>query len=323
MLLCAGLGTRLGPLSDDRPKPMLPVCDVPIVRYGIAQLVAHGIRDLVINVHHRGDVIEGELGDGAALGARIRYSPEDVILGTGGGLKHALALLDPDGADQPFVSMNGKLIFDVDLTALLAAYADDPGVLGTMVVQRVPDAVAWGAVDVDLGGRRPRILDILGQGQHMFCGVHVTRPSVVARLPDGEACMIRQGYLPWLRAGAPVAAFAHEGGYFAEHSTPARYLESNWALLGGHVLRHPPGPLHGVDPTAAVAADAVVRGPVRIAAGATVGAGAVVGPFVVVGAGATVAPGAVLDHVVVWPGAEVAGHVAHAIVTTRATVPAS
>ncbi len=323
MLLCAGLGTRLGPLSDDRPKPMLPVCDVPIVRYGIAQLVAHGIRDLVINVHHRGDVIEGELGDGAALGARIRYSPEDVILGTGGGLKHALALLDPDGADQPFVSMNGKLIFDVDLTALLAAYADDPGVLGTMVVQRVPDAVAWGAVDVDLGGRRPRILDILGQGQHMFCGVHITRPSVVARLPDGEACMIRQGYLPWLRAGAPVAAFAHEGGYFAEHSTPARYLESNWALLGGHVLRHPPGPLHGVDPTAAVAADAVVRGPVRIAAGATVGAGAVVGPFVVVGAGATVAPGAVLDHVVVWPGAEVAGHVAHAIVTTRATVPVS
>ena len=323
MLLCAGLGTRLGPLSDERPKPMLPVCDLPILRYGIAQLVAHGIRDLVINVHHRGDVIEHELGDGAALGARISYSPEDVILGTGGGLKHALALLDPDGTDQPFVSMNGKLIFDVDLTALLAAFTDDPGVLGAMVVQRVPDAVAWGAVDVDLGGRRPRLRDILGQGHHMFCGVHVTRPSVVARLPDGEACMIRQGYLPWLRAGAPVAAFEHEGGYFAEHSTPARYLESNWALLGGQVLRHPPGPLHGVDPTATVAADAVVRGPVRIAAGATIGAGAIVGPFVVVGARATVAAGAVLDHVVVWPGAAVAGHVEHAIVTTHATVPAS
>ncbi len=323
MLLCAGLGTRLGPLSDERPKPMLPVCDVSILRYGIAQLVAHGIRDLVINVHHRGDVIERELGDGAALGARIAYSPEDVILGTGGGLKHALALLDPDGDDQPFVSMNGKLIFDVDLTALLAAHRDDPGVLGTMVVQRVADAVAWGAVDVDLAGRRPRIRDILGQGQHMFCGVHVTRPSVVARLPDGEACMIRQGYLPWLRAGAAVAAFEHEGGYFAEHSTPARYLESNWALLGGQVLRHPPGPLTGVDPTAVVASDAIVRSPVRIAAGATVGAGAIVGPCAVIGAGATVLAGAELDHVVVWPGAEVGGRLAHAIVTRHAVVSAS
>jgi mannose-1-phosphate guanylyltransferase len=322
MLLCAGYGTRLGALSDERPKPMLPVCDLPILRYGIAQLVAHGVRDIVINVHHRGDVIEQELGDGAAFGARLVYSPEDVILGTGGGLKHALPLLDPDGRDEPFVSMNGKLIFDVDLTAVLAAFVDDPGALGTTVVQRVPDAVAWGAVDVAFGGARPRVTNVLGAGQHMFCGVHVTRPSVVARLPDGEACMIRQGYLPWLRAGAPVAAFEHEGGYFAEHSTPARYLESNWALLGGAPLRHPPATLVGVDPGATVAADAIVRGPVRIAAGATIGAGATVGPFAVVGAGATVGPGATLDHVVVWPGATATGDLAHAIVTPRAIVPA-
>ena len=327
MLLCAGYGTRLGALSDERPKPMLPVCDLPILRFGIAQLVAHGIRDLVINVHHRGDVIERELGDGADFGAHIAYSVEDVLLGTGGGLKHALHLLDPDGTDEPFVSMNGKLIFDVELTAVLAEFAADlaadPGLLGTMVVQRVPDAVAWGAVDVALpsaAGERPRIRDILGQGRHMFCGVHVTRPSVVARLPDGEACMIRQGYLPWLRAGAPVAAFEHDGGYFAEHSTPARYLDSNWALLGGRALRHPPGPLVGVDRDAVVPLDAVIVPPVRIKAGATIGAGATVGPYVVIGADATVEPGATLDHVVVWPGATATGHLQHAIVTPHAVV---
>jgi mannose-1-phosphate guanylyltransferase len=328
MLLCAGQGTRLGALSDERPKPMLPVCDLPILRYGIAQLVAHGLRELVINVHHRGDVIERELGDGAALGARIRYSPEDVLLGTGGGLKHVLPLLDPDGTDEPFVSMNGKLIFDVDLTAVLAAHRAarraDPRVLGTLVVRPVPDAVAWGAVDVDLeeaaAGGAPRVRDILGQGRHMFGGVHVTHPSVVARLPDGDACMIRQGYLPWLRAGEPVCAYQHEDGYFAEHSTPARYLESNWALLGGQPLRHPPGPLTGVDAGATVAAGAVVEGPVRIGPGATVEAGARVGPYAVIGAGATVAAGAVVDHVVVWPGARVEGRVAHAIVTPRAIV---
>ena len=329
MLLCAGYGTRLGPLSDERPKPMLPVCDLPILRYGLAQLVAHGIRDIVINVHHRGDLIERELGDGAAFGARIRYSPEEVLLGTGGGLKRALALLDPDATDAPFVSMNGKLIFDVDLTAVLAAHAGaeaaDPGVLGTMVVQRVPDAVAWGAVDVvpAVGPEgHPRIRDILAQGRHMFCGVHVTRPSVVGRLPDGEACMIRQGYLPWLKAGAPVMAYEHAHGYFAEHSTPARYLESNWALLGGRALRHPPGQLVGVDPTATIAADAVVREPVRIGAGAVIGAAATVGPFAVIGAGAEVEAGAEVDHVVVWPRASAGGRLQHAIVTAHGVVPA-
>src|SRR5687767_7080185 len=99
MLLCAGLGTRLGRLADERPKPMLPVCDLPIVRYGIALLVGHGIRDIVVNTHHRGDVIEAEIGDGAALGARVRYSAEPELRGTGGGLKQALHLLDPEGRD--------------------------------------------------------------------------------------------------------------------------------------------------------------------------------------------------------------------------------
>ncbi len=305
MLLCAGLGTRLGKLSDERPKPMLPVCDHPILAYGISNLVGHGVRDLVINTHHRGDVIERVLGDGRHLGARIQYVHEPVILGTGGGLKHALALLDPDGTDAPVLSLNGKLIFDLDVGALLDTHRAAGDVLGTMVVRRVDDAVAWGAVDVrdDAGGAH--VVDILGQGVHMFCGVHVTRPSVLRRLPDGEACMVRQGYLPWLRTGGRVAAYQHEGGYFAEHSTVERYLESDQALLGGVCLRHPPGRLTGIDPTARVHPDAVVQHPVRIGPGARIGAGAVIGPSTTVGAGAEVAAGVTLTRCVVWPGAQV------------------
>lgn len=319
MLLCAGLGTRLGALSDERPKPMLPVCDVPILRFGIAQLVAHGVRDLVINVHHRGDVIERELGDGRELGARIQYSHEDVILGTGGGLKRALAMLDPEGKDEPFVSMNGKLIFDVDLTALLAAFARDRAALGMMVVRRVPDAEAWGAVDVVEGAVR----DVLGKGAFMFCGVHVTRPSTVTRLPDGEACMIRQGYLPWLRGGERVAAFEHREGYFAEHSTPLRYLESSIALLDGTPLRHPPAALRGVDPTAVIDPSARIVEPVRIGPGAIVGARAVVGPHAVIGTGATVEPGASLARTVVWAGAAASGTLRDAIVTAHGVTAAT
>lgn len=315
MLLCAGLGTRLGALSDRRPKPMLPVCDLPIVRYGVANLVAHGIRDLVVNLHHRGELIEQELGDGSALGARIQYSREDELLGTGGGLKRALDLLDPDGRDEPFVSLNGKLIFDVDLGAVLEAQRRDADALGTMVVRAAADAVEWGAVDVREEGGRLRVRDILGAGRHMFCGVHVTRPSVVRRLPDGEACMVRQGYLPWLRAGEAVGAYVHEEGYFAEHSTEQRYLASNLALLGGAPLRHPPGPLVGVDPSAVIDPSARILEPVRIAAGARVEAGAVVGPLAVVGAEAVVAAGAHVERAILWPRARAEGQVRDAVVT--------
>jgi mannose-1-phosphate guanylyltransferase len=303
MLLCAGLSTRLGPLGSERPKPMLPVCGVPILAYGITNLVAHGITELVINTHHRGDVIERELGDGRRLGARITYVHEPVLLGTGGGLKHALPWLDPDGRDEPFVSCNGKLIFDLDVTALVAAYRAAGDVLGMMVVRRVPDARAWGAVQVVHDARGARIADILGDGEHMFCGVHVTRPSVMARLPDGECDSIRQGYLPWLRAGERLAAYEHAAGYFAEHSTPERYLESNWALLGGAPLRHPPTRLAGVDPTARIHPSATIAPPVAIGAGAVIGAGVTVGPRAIVGDGAIIR--ASIAHTVVWAGAVV------------------
>jgi mannose-1-phosphate guanylyltransferase len=318
MLLCAGFGTRLGALSDARPKPMLPVCDLPILRYGIANLVGHGITELVINVHHRGDVIEREIGDGSRFGARVRYSHEDVILGTGGGLKHALALLDPDGGDHPFLSLNGKLIFDVDLRALADAFAREPAdTLGMMVVRRVPDAKDWGVLDVrrDDDGRL-RIANFFADGEHMFCGVHVTRPSVVARLPDGEACMIRQGYHPWIKAGARVAAWEHERGYFAEHSTPERYLESNTAVLHGAGLRFPPTISHGIDPTARLAPDVVIHPPVRIGAGAHVERGAVIGPDTVIGTGAHVAANARVTRSVVWAGARVEHDTHDAIVAS-------
>jgi NDP-sugar pyrophosphorylase family protein len=309
MLLCAGKSTRLGELGAERPKPMLPVCGMPIVSYAIANLVGHGITELVINTHHLADVIERELGDGRQLGARIRYVHEPEILGTGGGLKHALSLLDPDGRDEPFVSMNGKLIFDLDVTALVAAYRATKDVLAMMVVRRVPDAKSWGAVAVYDG----RVVDILGDGDHMFCGVHVTRPSVMARLPDGEADSIRQGYLPWIRAGETVAAYEHVHGYFAEHSTPERYLDSNWSLLAGTTLRHPPGRTVGIDPTARIDARATIVDPVKIGAGARIVGEVTVGPYAVVGNGARVERS--LAHAVVWAGAVAdAGNAGAAIV---------
>jgi len=313
MLLCAGLSTRLGPLGAECPKPLLPVCGVPILAYAITNLVAHGVTELVINTHHRPELFHRAIGDGRRFGARIRYIHEPVLLGTGGGLKHALALLDPEGRDEPFLSLNGKLIFDLDVAALIAAYRAAGDILGMMVVRRVPDARDWGAVQVELDERGPRVANILGDGEHMFCGVHVTRPSVMARLPEGEADSIRQGYLPWLRAGERVAAYDHRDGYFAEHSTPERYLASNWALLDGAPLRHPPSKLAGVDPTARIHPSATIVEPVKIDARAVIGPDVAVGPHAIIGEGAVVRVS--VANIVVWPGAVVEAPPAGPVVT--------
>ncbi|HEX2571806.1 MAG TPA: NDP-sugar synthase [Polyangia bacterium] len=330
MLLAAGLGTRLGELSAERPKPLLPMADIPILRYGLALCRGHGIREVVINLHHHGEQIMAALADAEqAFGTTLRWSHEPVILGTGGGIRQAADWLTR-GGQEPFLVMNGKLVTDIDLAAVQARHRAS-GAVATMVVREVPDAERWGAVDLDAEDRVLRIINKGGAGgegppvpvarRTMFTGVHVLSPRVVEYLPEGESCIIRQGYLRALADGLLVAGLRYDG-YFQEHSTPERYLQGNFAVVRGAArLRHAPGPLQGVDPAAELGPAVRLVGAHRVAAGARVGAGAIVGPDVVVGAGAQVAPGVRLERVVIWPGAKVDGDVADAIVTPRGVFP--
>ncbi len=308
MILAAGLGTRLWPLSDELPKPLLPVADIPLVRWALGLLRRAGIDDTVVNLHHHGDAIAAELGD------EVRYSREETILGTGGGIRRALPLLDDGG---PFVVVNGKIVCDIDLAAVLAAHRAS-GAAATLVVRPDADARRWGAIDAPADGGPIRAL--LGEGPFMFTGVHVLEPALVARLPDdSEArCIVRQGYLPWLAQGVRLHAFVHRG-YFMEHSTPERYLAGNVNVLRGAV-----GPGYdGVDPRAEVHPSARIEPPVRIGPGASVGAGAAIGPDAVVGRGARIAAGVRIIRAVVWPDARVDADATSAIVTPRQRVPAT
>ncbi len=294
LILAAGLGTRMGSLSDERPKPLLPVLDVPLIRYAVALLRGHGIDEIAVNLHHRGELSRAELGDG------FHYSDEPEILGTGGGIAKLADWLTRGGRDS-FVVVNGKIVTDIDLGAVLRRH-HERGAVATMVVREVPDARDWGAIDVDDDGR---VTGIIGQGRPsahacMFTGVHVLSPRLVARLPaSGASDSIRQAYLPALLEGERIEGVRYPG-YWHEHSTPQRYLQGNWNLVaGGVTLTHPPGPLGA------------------IAASATIEPGATLGALVVVGARSVVRAGARLDRVVVWPDSVVDGAVESAIVTPR------
>jgi NDP-sugar pyrophosphorylase family protein len=292
IILAAGFGTRLGSLSDERPKPMFPVCNYPLIRYALALLRGHGITEIAVNLHHRGDLIESELGD------EVIYSREEVILGTGGGLAKMGDWLTRGGRDSFFV-VNGKLLVDADLHALRKRH-EETDAAATMLLRETPDAKKWGAIDLDDGGR---VTGIIGQGREsrhscMFTGVHLLSPRLLSRLPkSGESDSIRQAYLPALAEGDRICGLLLDG-YFHEHSTPERYLEGNWNVLHGRArLRFPPGPYRRV------AESAVVEGEL--------------GPDVVVGPNARVQAGARLDRVVIWPGSVVSGELTNAIVTPR------
>jgi mannose-1-phosphate guanylyltransferase len=301
LLLAAGLSTRLGPLSVALPKPLLPVCNHPLLRWAVALCARSEIRGLAVNLHHLGERIRAELGDGSQLGVQVTYSPEPEILGTGGGIKRMAGLLGRGRC----VVVNAKIVVDLDLADVLAFHRAR-GALATLVLRPDPFAERWGAIGLDEAGQVTRILEHGADRPHtpyQFTGIHVLEPELIDAIPDGPCCVIRTAYLDLLARGAPLLGYVHRG-YFYDHSTPARYLQGNLNLLAGQA--EPacrPGPLRGVDPSAAVDPAAELVEPVLVGAGARIEAGARVGPNVALGPRARVAAGTTLRDAVVWPDA--------------------
>jgi NDP-sugar pyrophosphorylase family protein len=309
MILAAGYGTRLGDLTAVRPKPMLPICGAPLVRWAVLWLRAQGVREIVINLHHLGEQIAEELGDGSALDVAIAYSHEHgLILGTGGGLRQARPLLD-DGHETPIVVVNGKILVDLELDAVLEAHRRREAE-ATMVLR--PDAEGvWGgslAADADrstlatfLGRTRP---DATPGPAMMFTGIHVIQPRFLDRVPaEGEQCIVRTAYRSLFDEPRGVDVHLHRG-YWWEHSTIERYLQGVANVLDGRVaLPWAERAVRGVDPSAIVDPGATIVEPVYVGPGARVEAGAVVGPYAQIGAGAVVEAKVRVEHAAVWPGA--------------------
>jgi mannose-1-phosphate guanylyltransferase len=323
MLLAAGRSTRLGALGERLPKPLVPICGYPAIRFGCAALAQAALGDVVVNLHHHGDAIRRALGDGGDMGLAITYSDEPELLGTGGGLARASALL----GDGPVLVMNAKVVADVDLRAVLAAHAAS-GADATLVLRDDPDAAGWGAITADASGRIVSILGAAGPRAptgavvaRMFTGIQVVCARIRDRLRPVFCDTVRDGFIPALQDGADLRAYV-ASGYFAEHSTPERYLQGNLALLRQpSLIPHPPGPLVGLDGRARIDPGARIVGPVRIAADAVVEAGAVVGPEVVLGAGARVASGVRISRSVVWPAATVTADCTSTVVTPDGPIP--
>jgi len=329
MILAAGMGSRLKGLGAELPKPMLPVCNHPLLTYALALLRGHNITEIGMNLHHLGDTITDLLGTGAEYGVDLYYSQETELLGTGGGVRRLADFLT-HGGREPCVIVNGKILIEVDLEVVLAMHRIT-GATATMVLVEAPESDTFATVEVDGDGR---VYRLRGEASPvsapqklikcMFTGVHIVEPTLIERLPRvGPSCIIGEGYLPALREGEIISAYVTPG-YFFEHSTPARYLQGNVnALRGVARLSHLPGPLVGVSARAQVSQRAMLRAPVCIGAGAVIEDNAVVGPDVVLGEGAHVERGVQIERSVVFAGVHVKSSVRDVIATTQAVYPAT
>ena len=208
MILAAGRGTRLAPITDHTPKPMLPIRGRPLIEWQIMQLKEAGIEQIVINTYHLGEQIIDALGDGQRLGVSIEYSVEETLLDTGGGIKRALPLL----GDDPFLVLNGDIWTDFNFTDLPTAPPQDCP--AHLVLTPTPDWREQG--DFASDGTR-----VTARGtDYVFCGIALATPSLVAN-QQGTAFSLREIYFDLIRANALSAQIFH--GTWLDIGTLAQY----------------------------------------------------------------------------------------------------
>ena len=220
MILAAGLGTRMRPLTETVPKALAPVAGRPLIEYALRFLRAQRIDHVVINLYHLGDQIRNTLGDGSAYGVQITYSPEEPLLETGGGIKNAQAFLD----GETFLVMNCDAILDLDVAAVLNAHRRTKAV-GTLVLRPDPKAAEYGLLEISAAGRLRRLrgepVDVDEPvSAYMFTGCQILEPRIFDFMPEVRPfSTTRETYPAMLRAGEPLYGFVHTGPWMVVDTT--------------------------------------------------------------------------------------------------------
>lgn len=232
MILSAGYGTRLWPLTEDRTKPAIPILGKPLVGYVAEYLAGYGCDDIVVNLHHRPESVRAALGDGSKFGVRLHYVEEPVILGTSGALDNARDLLE----GETFVVMNGKIITDIDLNAALETHRRT-GAIATLVLLPNRECQRFTVVDVAGGclkgfGSMPVLSDYVGRDPPlMFTGIQILEPRIFDYVPRRLFSHSTTDVYPQAIAKGERIATHVTTGMWYELSTLQRYLDISLAML--------------------------------------------------------------------------------------------
>ncbi len=317
VVLVGGEGTRLRPLTFTTPKQMLPVAEVTMIERVLAHLASHGIDDAVLSLGYRPDAFRVAFPDGTCAGVKLSYAVEPEPLDTAGGIAFAARAA---GIDERFLVVNGDVLADVDLSALIEFHRSRGG-QATIALTPMKDPSAFGVVPTDDRGQVTAFLEKPAPGQaptnHINAGFYVLEPSVLDRVGEGARVNIEREVFPPLVEEEAVYGLAFDG-YWIDTGTPDRYLQANLDYVTGTRGGLPaPGAKErdpGVWTLGAGVIDGEIVGPSLLGDATFVGRNAVVQGSVI-GGGARVESGAVvrgsllLPGAVVSPGARVEGSI--------------
>jgi mannose-1-phosphate guanylyltransferase/phosphomannomutase len=232
MILSAGYGTRLWPLTEDRTKPAIPILGKPLVGYVAEYLARNGCDDIVVNLHHRPESVRSALGDGSRFGVKLRYVEEPEILGTSGAIDNARRLLDGD----TFVVVNGKIITDINLSAAFETHRRTKAI-ATLVLLPNPGRERFTIVEAANGllrgfGGMPAVAQFSPDDPPlMFTGIQILEPRIFDYIPRGVFSHSTTDVYPQAVANGEQVAVHVANGRWYELSTIKRYLDISLLLL--------------------------------------------------------------------------------------------
>jgi mannose-1-phosphate guanylyltransferase len=308
MIMSAGVGTRLRPVTDLLPKPMVPIVNRPALYHILRLLHRHGLREVVINLHYLPEVIRDYLGDGGQFGMDIRYSLERDLLGTAGGVKKNADFL----GQGTFLVMSGDALTDVDLTGLVAQHRRN-GSVATMAVKEVADPSQYGVVVADDDGRvvgfqeKPTIE--AARSRLCNCGIYVFEPAILSHIPEGQFDDFGKRLFPdLLKQGVPFHAHA-VNGYWSDVGNLREYMRSNADALAGRVSVELPGvevrPGVWVEDDLMLPESLYIEPPIAIGRNCQIGEGVILEGPAVIGDGCVIASGAHVARALLLPGSRV------------------
>lgn len=293
MILAAGFGTRLKPLTHNLPKPMFPVLNRPLLEHTLNFLSSQGIQDIIVNVHHLPEKIVEHFGDGKNFGVRLQFSREEEILGTAGGIKKAQSFLEK----ETFLVLNSDVLADVNLESVFKFHKEKNSCL-TLVVRKDDEPDKYKPIHLADDGRITRFVDATTkhfsktEQRVMFTGIQIMESEIFSRIPENKFCGTTEDIFPaMIEEGLPVHGYLHEK-YWIDMGTRETYIQAQADALEGKLAlktslsRNPEGPL--------------IVPPVLIGKDCEISNDAQVGPHTVLGNGCRIRSGAVVENSILW-----------------------
>ena len=243
MVLAAGLGTRLGPLTDDRPKALVEINGRTLLEITLTRLRAFSVSEVIVNVHHFADMILEYLAEKQNFGIRIEISHENELLDTGGGLRKAAWFFLEDGRDEPFLLHNVDVLSNIDL-AQMVRFHDEHHALATLAVQDRPSSryLLFDQQELLCGRRfereqRTELARAFETFEALaFCGIHVISPRLLGMMTRTGAFSIIETYLHLAARGEKIAAFRADGAYWRDLGTLDHLKQASEDVRSGEFL---------------------------------------------------------------------------------------